>query len=58
MNRFRNPGLKQSKHTKRPASSAIEYGGSWKMKYRIYHNWLQGNSNEEIDFNVLAGQVY
>ncbi|KAI8366191.1 WD40-repeat-containing domain protein [Blakeslea trispora] len=25
--------------------TAIMYGGSWKTKYRIHHNWLLGNCN-------------
>ncbi|OBZ82793.1 F-box/WD repeat-containing protein 7 [Choanephora cucurbitarum] len=25
--------------------TAIRYGGSWKTKYRIHHNWLLGNYN-------------
>ncbi|KAI9475385.1 MAG: hypothetical protein EXX96DRAFT_485788 [Benjaminiella poitrasii] len=38
---FRDPLLpRDNKLSKQFYDSVIQYGGSWKMKYRIHHNWL------------------
>ncbi|GAA5795369.1 hypothetical protein HPULCUR_000725 [Helicostylum pulchrum] len=43
---FRDPLLLEDKKSKfhyHRRSSVTRYRGSWKAKYRVYHNWLLGN---------------